>query len=44
MRLLPGGPTGTPYELPFGIYCDQLADFVLLSEAELYQGIALAGF
>lgn len=39
-----GFATGTAYELPFGIYRDQLADFVLLSEEELYQGIALAGF
>lgn len=37
-----GFATGTAYELPFGIYRDRLADFVLLSEEEIYDGIALA--
>ena len=39
-----GFATGTAYEVPFQIYRDQLADFVLLSEEEIYQGIALAGY
>lgn len=37
-----GVATGTAYELPFGLYRDALADFILLSETELYEGIALA--
>lgn len=37
-----GFATGTGYELPFAIYKNQLKDFVLLSEAEIYEGIALA--
>lgn len=37
-----GVATGTAYEVPFSLYKDALADFVLLSEEELYQGIALA--
>ncbi len=37
-----GVATGTAYEVPFGLYKDALADFVLLTEAELYEGIALA--
>lgn len=36
-----GVATGTAYELPFLIYKNQLADFILLSEEELYEGIAL---
>ena len=37
-----GVATGTAYAVPFGLYKDTLADFVLLTEAELYEGIALA--
>ncbi|MFH1152836.1 MAG: threonine/serine dehydratase [Pseudomonadota bacterium] len=37
-----GVATGTAYEIPFSLYRDGLADFVLLTEEELYQGIALA--
>lgn len=37
-----GFATGTAYDLPFSFYKKALADFVLLSEEELYQGIALA--
>ena len=37
-----GVATGTAYERPFSIYSRALDDFVLLSEEELYQGIALA--
>ncbi len=37
-----GVATGTAYAVPFALYKDALADFVLLSEAELYEGIALA--
>ena len=37
-----GIATGTAYETPFELYKDNLADFVLLSESELYEGIALA--
>ena len=39
-----GVATGTAYETPFEIYKDQLEDFVLLTEDELYEGIALAAF
>ena len=39
-----GFATGTAYELPFNIYKDQLTDFVVLTEKEIYEGIALAGF
>lgn len=39
-----GFATGIAYELPFSIYKENLADFVVLSEEEIYQGIALAGF
>ena len=39
-----GFATGIGYEIPFGIYQDHLEDFVLLSEAEIYEGIALAGY
>lgn len=39
-----GFATGTGYEATFEIYKDQLADFVLLSEEEIYQGIAIAGY
>lgn len=39
-----GFATGVGYESTFEVYKDQLADFVLLSEEEIYQGIALAGF
>lgn len=37
-----GIATGTAYEVPFSLYQNALADFILLSEEELYQGIALA--
>ena len=37
-----GVATGTAYEVPFAIYSRHLDDFVLLSEEELYEGIALA--
>lgn len=37
-----GVATGTAYEVPFSLYKDALTDFVLLTENELYQGIALA--
>ncbi len=39
-----GFATGSAYEIPFSIYRDQLADFVLLSEQEIYRGIALAAW
>jgi threonine dehydratase len=37
-----GFATGKAYDVPFSLYKDALADFVLLTENELYQGIALA--
>jgi threonine dehydratase len=37
-----GVATGTAYEIPFAIYSRGLDDFVLLTEDELYEGIALA--
>ena len=37
-----GVATGTAYEVPFSLYKDNLDGFELLSEEELYQGIALA--
>lgn len=39
-----GFATGAGYEAPFEIYKDNLEDFVLLSEEEIYQGIAMAGY
>lgn len=39
-----GFATGTGYEIPFKIYKDNLADFILLSESEIYEGIALASY
>ncbi|MEA3467592.1 MAG: pyridoxal-phosphate dependent enzyme [Thermodesulfobacteriota bacterium] len=39
-----GFATGTGYEIPFSIYKDSLEDFVVLSESEIYEGIALAGY
>ncbi len=39
-----GFATGTGYELPFAIYKDSLEDFVTLSEAEIYEGIALSAY
>ncbi|MBI9089821.1 MAG: pyridoxal-phosphate dependent enzyme [Desulfobacterium sp.] len=39
-----GFATGAAYETPFGIYKAHLTDFIRLSEDELYEGIALAGF
>jgi threonine dehydratase len=44
-RTFAGGfATGVGYEVPFNIYKTSLADFILLSEAEIYEGIALAGY
>ncbi len=37
-----GVATGTAYEVPFSLYKDALTDFVLLTEEELYEGIAFA--
>jgi threonine dehydratase len=39
-----GFATGIAYEVPFHIYKDHLADFILLTEDEIYQAIALAGY
>jgi len=39
-----GFATGVAYELPFSIYKDQLQDFILISEQEIYEGVALAGY
>ena len=39
-----GIATGTAYETPFAIYAQHLDDFVLLTEEELYEGIALAAY
>ncbi|VAX38264.1 Threonine dehydratase [hydrothermal vent metagenome] len=39
-----GFATGVGYEFPFEIYKDNLEDFILLTEEEIYQGIALAGY
>ncbi len=39
-----GFATGTGYERPFAIYKDALEDFIVLSEAEIYKGIALAAY
>lgn len=39
-----GFATGTAYELPFSIYNSQINDFVLLTENEIYQSIALAAY
>lgn len=39
-----GFATGVGYETPFEIYKDNLEDFILISEEEIYQGIALAGY
>lgn len=37
-----GFATGSGYDMPFQIYHKHLTDFVLLSESEIYRGIALA--
>lgn len=37
-----GFATGSSYEIPFEIYKDKLADFILLSEDEIREGIYLA--
>ena len=37
-----GVATGTAYDVPFSLYKNALDDFVLLTEEELYEGIALA--
>ena len=39
-----GFATGVAYELPFSIYKNHLTDFIILSEQEIYDGIALAGY
>jgi threonine dehydratase len=39
-----GVATGTAYEVPFRIYSGGLNDFILLSEEEIYEGIALAAY
>ncbi len=39
-----GLAAGKAYQMPFNLYKNGLTDFVTLSEAEIYQGIALAGF
>ena len=39
-----GFATGIAYKVPFEIYKDNLTDFVVLSEKEIYEGIALAGY
>ncbi len=38
-----GFATGTGYGVPFELYKNNLKDFVLISEDEIYEGIALAG-
>jgi len=37
-----GVATGTAYDIPFSLYKNALAKFVLLTESDLYEGIALA--
>ena len=39
-----GLATDIAYEVPFEIYKENLTDFVVLSEEEIYEGIALAGY
>ncbi|BCL62050.1 serine/threonine dehydratase [Desulfomarina profundi] len=39
-----GFATGIAYETPFEIYKNNLTDFVVLSEEEIYEGISLAGY
>lgn len=39
-----GFATGVGYEAPFEIYKNSLEGFILLSEKEIYQGIAMAGY
>lgn len=39
-----GFATGTAYGIPFEIYKDALSDFVLLTEDEIYDGIAAAAY
>ncbi|MCG8428155.1 MAG: threonine/serine dehydratase [Chromatiales bacterium] len=39
-----GFATGIAYETPFSIYQSELSDFVLLTEEEIYEGIALMAF
>ena len=44
-RTFAGGfATGTAYRIPFEIYKNSLTDFVVLTEQEIYEGIALAGY
>jgi len=39
-----GFATGSAYEVPFEIYKNSLTEFVVLSEDEIYESIALAGY
>lgn len=39
-----GFATGTAYRIPFEIYKDALSDFILLTEDEIYDGIAAAAY
>ncbi|WP_428634936.1 threonine ammonia-lyase [Sedimenticola sp.] len=39
-----GFATGIAYQTPFEIYKNNLTDFIILSEEEIYEGIALAGY
>ncbi len=39
-----GFATGVAYKTPFEIYKNNLTDFILLREEEIYEGIALAGY
>lgn len=39
-----GFATGIAYEIPFAIWKNGLEDFIVLSEKEIYEGIALAGY
>ena len=39
-----GFATGKAYDTTFKIYCDGLSDFILLSEDEIYQSIAMASY
>jgi threonine dehydratase len=39
-----GVATGKAYEVPFSIYKDALTDFVLLTEDEIYEGMALSAY
>ncbi len=44
-RTFAGGVAiGQAYEIPFSIYKNALTDFIVLSEEEIYEGMALAGY